>query len=161
MYIYHFGLPSTVGSLTTSGSANTELGNMAFRQATRGFDINAIQAGGRGTGLTVITGISIRARRWTTASTGGTTLTAGPRRQDQPAAATTGVSSSGSAITAGTGDGSTQVAFSFGAAGPGGWVARDDDSKIHVQGGSADSIDLNSISGGTSLALELAAEIGE
>lgn len=157
---FAYGVVPTVATfLTTSGSANTELPNMALRQATRGFDIAAIFCCGRGNALTSITGIAFRLRRWTTAGSGGTAITPAPRRIGTTAS-TTAVSSE-SAITAGTVSGAYQLAFGCGAAGPGGWVARDADAMIHTEGGSSDEIDINSICSATSMNLELSAEIVE
>ena len=152
-------VPTVATFLTTSGSANTELPNMAIRQATRNVDITAFWVCGRGSALTTISGIAFRARRWTTAGSGGTAITPAPRRIGTTAS-TTAVSSE-TAITAGTVSGAYQVAFGCGAAGPGGWTARDGDYAINIEGGSSDEIDLNSISTTTSLNLELSAEIAE
>lgn len=152
-------VPTVATFLTTSGSANTELPNLAIRQATRGVDILSFLVAGRAAALTSISGIAFRARRWTTAGSGGTAVTPAPRRIGTTAS-TTAVSSE-SAITAGTVSGAYQCAFGCGAGGPGGWVARDADSAIHIEAGSSDEIDLNSISTTTSLNIEVAAEIAE
>lgn len=152
-------VPTIATFLSTSGSANTELPNLAIRQATRGVDIQSFYVCGRGAGLTAISGIAFRARRWTTAGSGGTAVTPAPRRIGTTAS-TTAVSSE-TAITAGTVSGAYQVAFGCGAAGPGGWVAPNPDSCIHIEAGSSDEIDLNSISGTTALSLEVSAEIAE
>lgn len=161
-YVYEVADDGTTKFLQTSASANTELTNMALRQAVRNFEINAFRCQGRGAGLTTLTGIAFRARRWTTVGSGGTAVTPAPRRRDQPAAQTTAVSSSDNVITQGTVSGAVQAMFGCGAAGPGGWVARDDDSKIQVEAGSADEIAINSIQGGGSaLNFNLDAEIVE
>lgn len=155
-----YGVVPTVATyLTTSGTPNTELPNMALRQATRGFDLQALYACGRGSQLTSISGIAFRVRRWTTAGSGGTSITPQPRRIGTTAS-TTAVSSE-SAITAGTVSGAYQLAFGCGAAGPGGWVAPNPDSAVHVEGGSSDELDVNSMSSTASLNLELSAEIAE
>lgn len=147
-------------NLTSSGSANTELANMAFRQATRGVDINAFWAIGKGAGLTALSGIAFRARRWTTVGSSGNSLTPAPRRIGTTAS-TTVVDSNGTAITAGTVSGAYVLSFGCGAAGPGGWTARDPDSAIHIEGTSADEVAVYSVSGTTSLNFELSAEIAE
>ena len=152
-------VPTVATFLTTSGSANTELPNMAIRQATRGVDVTAIWAAGRGSALTTISGIAFRVRRWTTAGSGGTSITPQPRRIGTTASTT--ATSSETAITAGTVSGAYQVAFGCGAAGPGGWTARDGDYAMHLEGGSSDEFDINSISTTTSLNIELSAEIAE
>lgn len=161
-YIYDVTHDGTAKYLTTSGSANTELPNMALRQQVRNFSLNQMRAQGRGAGLTTLTGISILVRRWTTAGSGGTVATPSPRRRDMPAAATGAATSVDGAITAGTVSGAIQAMFGFGAAGPGGFVARDDSSKILVEAGSADELDAMSIQGGGSaLNFTLDAEIEE
>ena len=158
--MFAYGIVPTVATfLTTSGSANTELPNLAIRQATRGVWITSFLAGGRGSALTTISGIEFRARRWTTAGSGGTSVTPQPRSIGTTAS-TTAVSSE-SAITAGTVSGAYQCGFTCGAAGPGGWTARDLDYAIQIEAGSSDEIDLNSISTTTSLNITVTAEIQE
>lgn len=155
-----YGIVPTVATfLTTSGSANTELPNLAIRQATRNVDVQSFYVCGRGAGLTSISGIAFRVRRWTTAGSGGTAVTPQPRRIGTTAS-TTAVSSE-SAITAGTVSGAYQLAFGCGAAGPGGWVAPNPDSMLTLEAGSADEFDVNSISSTISLNLEISAEIQE
>lgn len=158
MFLYGV-VPTVATFLTTSGSANTELPNMAIRQATRGFDVLSFYVQGRGSALTTLSGIAFRVRRWTTVGTGGTAITPAPRRIGTTAATT--AASSESAITAGTVSGAYQLAFGCGATGPGGWTAVNEDARLHVEGGSSDEFNVNSISTTTSLNLELSAEIGE
>lgn len=160
-YIYDVSHDGTAKFLTTHATPNTEKADMALRQATRNFSLNALRAAGRGAALTTLSGIVIMIRRWTTAGSGGTAATPAPRRRDQPAAATTATTSVDGAITAGTVSGAVQTSFGFGAAGPGGWVARDDSSKILVEAGGADELDAMSISGTASLNYALGAEIEE
>jgi hypothetical protein len=160
-FVYDVTHDGTLKFLSTSASANTELANMALRQATRNFSLNALMAFGRGAALTTLTGIGNIVRRWTTAGSGGTAATPAPRRIGTTAS-TVCATSVDSAITAGTVSGAVQAKYGFGAAGPGGWVARDDDSKILVEAGSADELDVMSIQGGSSaLNFELQAEIEE
>jgi len=145
--------------LSTNGTANTLTVNMAIRQAVRGVDIQSFSVIGKGAGLTVISGIAFRCLRWTTAGSGGTTITPNPRRIGTTAS-TTAVDSQ-TTITAGTVSGVNQLTFGCGAAGPGGWAAMNPDSMIHIEGGSSDEIDVNSISGTVSLGFEIGAEIAE
>lgn len=144
---------------STHATPSTEDPTIVVRQATRGVDIQGIFAMGRSAAATTITGIGYRARRWTTAGTGGTSVTPSPRRIGTTAS-TTAVDKQ-SAITAGTVSGAYQVSFGCGKAGPGGWVARDADSAIHIEGGSSDEIDINSIAGEASLSHQLSVEIAE
>lgn len=152
-------VPTVATFLTTSGTANTELPNMAIRQATRNCDVQAFYVCGRGAGLTAISGIAFRVRRWTTAGSGGTAITPQPRRIGTTASTT--ATSSETAITAGTVSGAYQLAFGCGAAGPGGWVAPNPDSMINLEAGSSDEFNVNSISSTISLNLELSGEIQE
>lgn len=144
---------------TSHATPSTEDPTIVLRQATRGFDLQGIYVLGRGAGLTTISGIGYRVRRWTTAGTGGTGVTPAPRRIGTTASTT--AADKQSAITAGTVSGAYQVSFGCGAAGPGGWVARDADSCIHVEGGGSDELDINSISGTASLSHQVSCEIAE
>lgn len=144
---------------TSHATPSTEDPTIVIRQATRGVDLQGIYVLGRGAGLTAISGIGYRVRRWTTAGTGGTSVTPSPRRIGTTAS-TTAVDKQ-SAITAGTVSGAYQVSFGCGAAGPGGWVARDADSAIHLEAGSSDELDINSISGTASLSHQVSCEIAE
>lgn len=144
---------------TSHATPSTEDPTIVIRQATRGVDLQGIYVLGRGAGLTSISGIGYRVRRWTTAGTGGTSVTPAPRRVGTTAS-TTAVDKQ-TAITAGTVSGAYQVSFGCGAAGPGGWVARDGDSAIHLEGGGADELDINSISGTASLSHQVSCEIAE
>lgn len=151
------GAPAT--PYVTSGTANTEDPTLVLRQATRGVDLQAVYVLGRGAALTAITGIGYRIRRWTTAGTGGTTVTPSPRRIGTTAA--TGAVDKVTAITPGTVSGAYQLSFGCGAAGPGGWVARDGDSAIHLEAGGADELDINGVSGVASMLHHVSAEIAE
>lgn len=144
---------------TTSGTPNTEDPTIVLRQATRGFDMTGLYCLGKGAGLTAISGIGYRIRRWTTAGSGGTAVTPSPRRIGTTAS--TSAVDKQTAITAGTVSGAYQLSIGCGAAGPGGWVARDADSAIHVEGGGSDELDINSISGTASLKHQLSLEIAE
>lgn len=157
---FAYGIVPTVATfLTTSGSANTELPNMAIRGAARGVTLTTILATGRGSLLTTISGIAFRVRRWTTAGSGGTAVVLQPRWLGTTP--TTTAASSESAITAGTVSGAYQIAFGCSAGGPGGWTARNQDYGAHLEGGSNDEFDINSISTTTSLNIELSAEVEE
>src|SRR5690349_12670842 len=128
------GAPAT--PYATHATPNTEDPTLVIRQATRGVDLQAIYVLGRGAALTAITGIGYRVRRWTTAGSGGTSITPAPRRIGTTAATT--AADKVTAITAGTVSGAYQLSFGCGAAGPGGWVARDADSALHLEGGGSD-----------------------
>jgi len=151
------GAPAT--PYATHATPNTEDPTLVLRQATRGVNISEILVHGRGAGLTAITGIGYRVRRWTTAGTGGTAITPSPRRIGTTASTT--AADKVTAITPGTVSGAYQVAFGCGAASPGGWVARDEDSKIHLEAGGADELNINSVCGLTAMAHHVSAAIEE
>lgn len=151
------GAPAT--PYATHATPNTEDPTLVIRQATRGVDLQALYVLGRGAALTAITGIGYRVRRWTTAGSGGTAVTPSPRRVGTTASTT--AADKVSAITAGTVSGAYQLSFGCGAAGPGGWVARDADSAIHLEGGGADELDINSVCGVASMLHHVSAEIAE
>lgn len=152
-FAYNVGPSTPATVLATHGTVNTELTNAALRQAVRGFDLYAVLAGGRGAALTAITGIALLFRRWTTVGTGGTASVPAPTRIGT-VASTTAVDSF-TAITQGTVSGAIVGGFTFGAAGPGGWVAPNPDAMIHVEAGSADEIAINSVSGVTAMSLQI------
>lgn len=154
-----YSVVPTVATFLSTGATNTENPNIALRQAVRGFDLKAIFVCGKGAAQTTLNGIAWRVRRWTTAGSGGTAITPQPRRIG-PTASTTAASSE-SAITPGTVSGAYQLAFGCGGTSPGGWVAPDVDSKIHVEGGSADELNINSMSTTATLPVEVSAEIEE
>lgn len=145
---------------TSHATPGTEDPTIVLRQATGGFNVQGASCTGKAAAATSITGIAFRVRRWTTAGSGGTSVTPSPRNGRAPAATTTAVDKQ-SAITAGTVSGAYQLGFGCGKAGPGGWMARDADSMIHVEAGGADELDFNSIAGEASLNFELALEINE
>lgn len=151
------GAPAT--PYASHATPNTEDPTLVLRQAVRGFDIVSLYVHGRGAALTTITGLGFRLRRWTTAGSGGTAITPAPRRIGTTASTT--AADKVSAITPGTVSGAYQLSFGCGAAGPGGWTARDADMAIHVEGGGADEIDINSVSGVTAMLHHVSAEITE
>lgn len=151
------GAPAT--PYASHATPNTEDPTLVLRQATRGVDLQAIYVLGRGAALTAITGIGYRVRRWTTAGSGGTAITPSPRRIGTTSSTT--AADKVTAITAGTVSGAYQLSFGCGAAGPGGWVARDADSSIHIEGGSSDELNINSVSGVASMLHHVSAEIAE
>lgn len=151
------GAPAT--PYATHATPNTEDPTLVLRQATRGFDVQSIYIHGRGAALTALTGIGYRVRRWTTVGSGGTAVTPAPRRIGTTASTT--AADKVTAITAGTVSGAYQLGIGCGAAGPGGWVAPNADSCIHVEAGSSDELDINSVSGEASRLHHVSVEIFE
>jgi len=146
-------------NVTTSGTPNTEVDHLRYlTAATRQAAIIALYLLGKGAGLTAISGIVARFKRFGTASSAGGAITPAPRDPTAPAAVLTGFT----APTAGSTP-TLQLAVGCGAAGPGGWVAPNPDAAIVlVPGGGANgNVDLFSASGTASLNLEYAVEHSE
>ena len=158
-FVYSVVGTTPATNYTTHATPGTEDPTVVLRQAVRGFDLQAIYVNGRESAATTITGISYIVRRWTTAGSGGTAITPAPRRVGTTASTT--AADKVSAITAGTVTGGFQLSFGCGKAGPGGWVARDADSAIDVEGTSADELDINSLCGEASIKHYLSCEIAE
>lgn len=158
MFVYAVeGAPAT--PYATHATPNTEDPTLVLRGGTRNFDLQAIMVAGRGVALTALNAIGYRVRRWTTAGSGGATITPSPRRVGSTAI--TVAVDKVTAITPGTVSGAYQLGFGCGAAGPGGWVAPNPDSMITVEGGSSDELDINSVAGAASLLHHVSAEIQE
>jgi hypothetical protein len=158
MFLYGYdGAPAT--PYATHGTPNTEDPTLVLRQVLRGFDLMSILVHGRGAALTALTGIGYRVRRWTTVGSGGTTVVGSPRRVGTTAS-TTGHDKV-SAITPGTVSGAYQLGIGCGASGPGGWVAQNEDARIHVEGGGSDELNINSVAGVTAMLHHVSVELGE
>lgn len=144
-----YGVGAAGVDYATSASADTEDAWMALRESTSGFRLTGLFVAGKAVAATVLNGISHHVKRWTTAGSGGTSLTPSPRNSTSPAASTTAADKQ-SALTPGTVSGAVQLSIGHGASGPGGWVARDENSKIMVPPGTADELAIYSIQGGSS-----------
>lgn len=156
MFVYQTG---PAASVNTSGTANTEVDHLRLLTASaRVANVQGIYLVGKAPGDTTITGIVARLYRYGTASSGGSGITPRPRAPAAPAADLTAFTGP----TVGTSP-TLQVAAGCGAAGPGGWVARDEDSKVQLQagGGANGNCDLLSASGGTTKAFEYSLEHSE
>lgn len=116
---------------------------------------------GKGAALTSISGIAIRVEKWfTTASSGGTGITPSPKDPGMQASKAT-AGASATTVTSGTGGPTLMGSFGCGAAGPGGWVARNQDDGYLLEAGANQSLDLFNVSGTASLNFEAAADIQE
>lgn len=149
----------TPGNSATSGTPNTEVGTIMLKPAAavpaRNIMLQAVYVGGKGAGLTAISGISFRIIRCTTASTSGTATTPAPKDAGMQAA--TAVAATGQTISS-TGR-TNHVVFTCGAAGPGGWVAPNPDSVITVTSAATlPSLDVVNAAGTASLNYEFSAE---
>lgn len=131
---------------TTSGTADTLDAYLALRETSQAVWLQAWFSQGKGAALTALTGIMHRLRLWTTVGTGGTSVTPEPARPGTPAAKTLAVTG---AYTEGTISGAVVLAFGHGAAGPGGWMARNDSSRKVLEADSVDEWSWNSIQSGS------------
>ena len=157
-FVYVDGL-ATPGNFTTSGSANTEVDAIDFIASATGGSVNmlSISCGGKSQGLTTLTAICLRVRKYATASTGGTGSSIVPVDVSIPAA--THTSSTGP--TAGS-TATNLMEITCGAAGPGGWVAPTPDAMPKLKPASTTaSMDILSATGGTSLPFSLTVQIAE
>lgn len=155
-FVYNTG-PSA--NVTTNGAANTDTDHLRLLTgATRTANIQGFTMGGKGAGLTAISGIVLRLVRFATASTAGSALTPRPRAPGAGAAVLTAFTGP----TVGTTQTLQATGYS-GAAGPGGWVARDGDSCIQLEagGGANGNLDAISQSGTVSLNFEYSIEHNE
>lgn len=143
----------------THATPNTEDPTLVLRQTVRNCDVMAISVGGRAAASTTISGIGYKVRRWTTVGTGGTGVTPAPTRIGT--VASTVCVDKASAITAGTVSGAIVAGFTCGKAGPGGFVARDQDDALNLEAGSADEFDINSVAGEASLLHTVGCKIAE
>lgn len=145
-------------TLTSSGTPNTEVDDFFVKAGTgRAVGIMAMYLHGKGAALTAISGITERIKKWTTASTSGTGVTAQPRDPGAQAAKCTAAYSP----TAGSGGGAYHLSIGCGAAGPGGWVAPNPDAVLLQESAAASSLDAYSASGTASLIHELSFEVVE
>src|SRR5262249_49443343 len=133
--------------------------------ASRAVGLLTLRIQGKAPGLTAISGIAIRIRRWeATGSSGGTSMTGGPVDKRAPAAvATTGAGTGGGvhAVTSGRTAAVLVGGCGCAAGGPGGWAAINPDAPPTLDGGATMSMDLFSSSGTASLNYEWWGEFSE
>jgi len=153
--IYGISL-STSGNSSTCSAAGNEVDHVFIKPGARNVGLQAMYIVGKAAGLTAISGIVIRVRNYTTASSAGSNIT--PSKKDPGMQAATATVNTSPAV--GT-PGLTHLTFGCGAAGPGGWVAPNPDSIIYAQGSGANSTDALSASGTASLNFEWSGEIVE
>lgn len=156
-FVYSSQSAQIATNFATSGTANTEVDQFFLKPGSRNIGVQGLYVGGKGAGLTSISGIAYRFKKWTTTASTGGALTPTPRDPGMQAAkATSGAASAG--VTPGTGGPTYIGGCVSGAAGPGGWVAPNTDSLIVLEGSATQSIDLFSASGTISLNFEFAVE---
>jgi hypothetical protein len=145
---------ATPGNLTTNGVANTETDAWFLKAgASRNASLQAVYVIGKGAGLTAISGIAFRIARFATASTGGTGMTPTPKDTAMQAAVSTAASRPAAGTTR-----TNRLSFGCGAAGPGGWVAPNQDSLEVLSAAGAPSLDMFDVSGTISLQYEFSFE---
>jgi hypothetical protein len=156
MFVYATAPGANVATNATPNTLTDHLRTLtgSARQAI----ITALLLQGKGAGLTALTGIAVQLNRYGTASTSGSAITPQLRQPSAPAAVLTAFTGPTRGTTP-----TLQLAVGMGAAGPGGWVARDQDSGIALEagGGAKGNLDLESITGGTSLNFEYTLEHAE
>lgn len=161
-FIYDLNSAALATNFTTNGVANTETDHLFIKPGTRNVGLQAIYVGGKGAGLTALSGIAYRIKKWiTAAATGGGSLTPAARDPGAQANKFTQGASASAGVTPGTGGPSFLGGCVSGAAGPGGWVSPNVDSLPTLEGSANQSIDIFTSSGTISLNFELNAEVVE
>ena len=117
--------------------------------------IKSIYPEGRGALLTSISGISYRLEKWfTTASSGGTSITPSPNDPGYRAAKHTAGYAAG-AVTSGTGGPTLMLSIGSGTTSPGNWIAPTLDEGYVLDAAATQSLDIFSVAGAASLSFEL------
>lgn len=144
---------------TTNGTANTENDCFFIKPgSTRNVSLQALFVHGKAAGLTAISGITFRLKKWTTtSSSAGTAITPSPNDIGMQAAKHTAAYSA-TTVTSGTGGPTLLGSIGCGAAGPGGWTAVNADSVKTLEAGDNKSIDVFNTAGTVSLNFEMQAE---
>lgn len=144
------------GAIQTSNATPLTANDCFFvKPGTRTLWVKAIYPVGRGALLTSISGLTYRLEKWfTTASSGGTALTASPNDVAYQAAKET----SGWAVatvTPGTGGPTLMLSIGSGTTSPGNWIAPTLDEGYALEGSATQSLDIFNASGAASLNFEL------
>jgi len=149
---------------TTNATPNTENDCFFIAAGTvgRSTGLQQLSIHGKGAGLTAVSGITFRVKKWTTtASSGGTAITPSPRDATVQASKCT-ASYAVATVTSGTGGPTLLLSIGCGASGPGGWVAPNIDSVLLLESQATPrSLDIFNASGTASLNFELACEVVE
>jgi len=144
--------------IVTSATPNTETDDayIKYTAGARTWGLSAVYVGGKNPGLTVISGIAYRIKKWTTtASSGGVN----PNVANKDPGSNTSMSftfgsTNAGAVTSGTGGPTFIGGFVSGATGPGGWTGPNADSYIELTSAATSSIDLFSSSATASMKYE-------
>jgi len=155
---YYFSCSPATRASITGGTANTEFDAFQLRVgASKNVNIQSIYVVGKGAGLTAISGNSFCIISLTTPGAAGTSITPTPKIAGGAAA----IATASSSPTLGSTGRLNRIVFGCGAAGPGGWVAPNQDSCEQQIGGAGTSMDLVQLSGTASLPFEFSSEIWE
>lgn len=148
----------------TSATPNTEQQDAycSGNNGATGASVHAVSfiVGGKSAGLTVISGIGFRLKRWTTTSSTSGNSPTNPVARDPGSSTPTATKfqigfRAPAVITTGAGGPNYVGAFTCGATGPGGWISPNANSIFHAAN---TSIDLFSASGTPSLPYEVTIE---
>lgn len=160
-FVYSIATKAVADTFATHATPGTEIDALFVKPGTRNVAVTLLQVLGRGAGLTALSGIAFRLKRYpTTAAAAGTAITPGPKDPGAQASKCTAAGAS-TGVTVGTGTPIFVGVCGCGAAGPGGWSARDGDSSGVVEGSANQSIDLFPASGTASLNYEAYLEVQE
>jgi hypothetical protein len=159
-----YSLPSAVlaASFTSSATPDTEIEHQFIKPGARNIAIVSLLVGGKGAGLTALSGIAYRFKKWfTTAASAGTAATPAPVDPGQQACKATAGWTAAASVTAGTGGPTFLGGCVSGAAGPGGWVAENPDAMYVLEGTANQSVGLWSASGTASMKFECTTKFQE
>jgi hypothetical protein len=156
-YVYNLSL-GTPGTLTTSGSANTEVETFFAKPGTTApAYLQALSVNGKGAAKTTLDNITLRGGKWGTASTGGTAMSITPRADFSGAA----VSTASSRSTAGTTRTNVGPIISCSVTGAFSWRDNDPDNMASVRAGNAGSLFVADVGTSASLVFEFSGELRE
>jgi hypothetical protein len=160
-FVYNCSSALVATNFATHATPNTEIDAMYIKPGTRTTWLISMMVGGKGAGLTTISGIAYRLKKWpTTASAAGTAIVPIPK-DDGAQAAKTVAGGASAGVTPGTGTAVFLGGCMSGAAGPGGWVAENPDAAPSLEASATKSIDMYSVSGTASLNYECNLSIQE
>ena len=148
-------------SCNTNATPNTENDVWSMKPGSRNASVQAMYVGGKGAGLTALSGIAYRIKKWGTATSTGTSITSTARDPGSQAPKHAILVTNAALPTSGSGGPTFMGGCVSGAAGPGGWVAPNPDSIITLEGSTTSSLDLFTHSGTASLLYEFSIEIVE
>ena len=149
-------------NFTTSATPNTQIDHQFIKPGTRNIAVISLLVGGKGAGLTSLTGIAYRLKKWTTTSaSGGTAMTPNPIDPGSQASKATAGWTTNASVTPGTGGPQYMGTVLSSGSGPGGWVTENPDAAPTLEGSANQSMDLWSSSGIASMNFEATTKFQE